>query len=230
MLTCYLVLPLYIYGATELDIMASAVIKPKCLEHQLQKLEDVATPSFKLEQYKIPPEIAAHLLWQVQEFYNDIEDKDILDLGCGCGILGIGCLLLGAKSVVAVDIDEYSLEVAKKNAASFVFSERITFLHQDVSSLDTQGIKCDTTIMNPPFGTRDQVGIDAVFVKKALEMSNVVYSIHKKERTFWKKKGKEWKIDVTPLIEVKFNLDQRFKFHKSSTRDIEVDFIRFLPI
>ena len=211
--------------------MASAVIKPKRLEHQLQQLEDVATPSFKLEQYKTPPEIAAHLLWQVQEIYNDIEDKDILDLGCGCGILGIGCLLLGAKSVVAVDIDEDSLEVAKKNAASFDFSERITFLHQDVNSLDAQGIKCDTVIMNPPFGTRDQAGIDAVFVKKALEMSNVVYSMHKKEgRTFWKMKGKEWKIDVTPWIEVKFNLDRRFKFHKSSARDIQVDFIRFLPI
>lgn len=44
------------------------------------------------------------------------EGDKILDLGCGSGILSIGALLLGAKSAVAVDIDENSVKIAKENA------------------------------------------------------------------------------------------------------------------
>ncbi len=41
----------------------------------------------------------------------------VLDVGCGSGILGIGALLLGAKSVTAVDIDLNSVATAKENAS-----------------------------------------------------------------------------------------------------------------
>ena len=41
---------------------------------------------------------------------------NILDLGCGSGILSIGALLLGAKSAYAVDIDANSVKIAKENA------------------------------------------------------------------------------------------------------------------
>jgi len=45
-----------------------------------------------------------------------VENKDILDMGCGSGILGIGASKLGAKSIVAVDIEENSARIAKENA------------------------------------------------------------------------------------------------------------------
>lgn len=41
----------------------------------------------------------------------------VLDLGCGTGILSIGALHLGAKSAVAVDIEENSAAAAQNNAA-----------------------------------------------------------------------------------------------------------------
>ncbi len=44
------------------------------------------------------------------------ENKAILDMGCGSGILGIGGYLLGAKSVLAVDIDENAVLITRKNA------------------------------------------------------------------------------------------------------------------
>jgi len=43
--------------------------------------------------------------------------KDILDLGCGSGILAIAALLLGGKSAVGVDIDENAPKVVMANAA-----------------------------------------------------------------------------------------------------------------
>lgn len=44
------------------------------------------------------------------------EGKEILDMGCGSGILGIGAALLGAKHVDAVDIDEVATRIAGENA------------------------------------------------------------------------------------------------------------------
>jgi ribosomal protein L11 methyltransferase len=41
----------------------------------------------------------------------------VADVGCGTGVLSIGAALLGAKEVVALDIDPLSVEIAKANAA-----------------------------------------------------------------------------------------------------------------
>lgn len=39
----------------------------------------------------------------------------VLDLGCGSGILSLGALLLGAKEVMGVDIDQNSVRVSQEN-------------------------------------------------------------------------------------------------------------------
>lgn len=40
----------------------------------------------------------------------------VLDMGCGSGILSIAALLLGAKEVTAVDIDQLATKIARENA------------------------------------------------------------------------------------------------------------------
>jgi ribosomal protein L11 methyltransferase len=47
---------------------------------------------------------------------NDMENRIILDMGCGTGILGILASMKGAKKVTAIDIDEWSYTGAKENA------------------------------------------------------------------------------------------------------------------
>ncbi len=46
----------------------------------------------------------------------DVEGKDVIDVGCGSGILGIAAKICGAKSVYMCDIDEQAVEFAKRNA------------------------------------------------------------------------------------------------------------------
>lgn len=47
-----------------------------------------------------------------------VKDGDeMVDLGCGSGILSIGALLLGAKNALAVDIDPIAEKIAYENAA-----------------------------------------------------------------------------------------------------------------
>ncbi|MQT44464.1 50S ribosomal protein L11 methyltransferase, partial [Pseudomonas sp. FSL R10-0765] len=46
----------------------------------------------------------------------DLKDCDVLDFGCGSGILAIAALLLGAKQAVGTDIDVQALEASRDNA------------------------------------------------------------------------------------------------------------------
>ena len=45
-----------------------------------------------------------------------VEGKDVIDVGCGSGILGIAAKICGAKSVYMCDIDAQAVEFATKNA------------------------------------------------------------------------------------------------------------------
>ena len=57
------------------------------------------------------------------------QDKTILDVGCGSGILAIAALLLGAKTGVGVDIDELAVKTAKENAELNNVSDKFTAIH-----------------------------------------------------------------------------------------------------
>jgi len=46
-----------------------------------------------------------------------MENKNVLDMGCGTGILGILASMKGAKKVIAIDIDEWSFKGATENSA-----------------------------------------------------------------------------------------------------------------
>lgn len=45
----------------------------------------------------------------------DVKDKTLLDMGCGTAVLAIAAKKLGAKHVVGIDIDEWSIENAIEN-------------------------------------------------------------------------------------------------------------------
>ena len=50
-------------------------------------------------------------------------NTELLDIGCGSGILGIAGLLLGAKSAMGVDIDELAVKTARENGEMNGFTE-----------------------------------------------------------------------------------------------------------
>ena len=53
------------------------------------------------------------------------EGDVLLDLGCGSGILSIAAVLLGAKAIKAVDIDENSVKIARENAENNHISKEV---------------------------------------------------------------------------------------------------------
>lgn len=57
-------------------------------------------------------------LEMVEKYVSALSGKvNVLDMGCGSGILGICACLLGAEHVTAVDIDENSTRIARENFA-----------------------------------------------------------------------------------------------------------------
>lgn len=46
----------------------------------------------------------------------DVESQQVIDYGCGSGILGLAALLLGADHVIGVDTDPQALEASRENA------------------------------------------------------------------------------------------------------------------
>ncbi|WAQ94352.1 METL5-like protein [Mya arenaria] len=129
--------------------------------------------------------------------------------------------------------DEDALEICRQNA-DFFDIENIDLELHDVTSMAPEVIErlkgtVDTVVMNPPFGTKRNEGIDMEFVKTALHLTdNVVYSLHKSStREHIEKKAEDWGVKMEVLAKMRFDLKQTLKFHKKKSLDIEVDFIKF---
>lgn len=67
----------------------------------------------------------------------DFKDKSVLDMGCGTGVLGILAAMKGAKSVDAIDIDNWSFLNAMENVSANK-CEQIKVFEGDVSLLIDQ--------------------------------------------------------------------------------------------
>lgn len=148
-------------------------MKKKELEILLQRVPSFDKPSPTLEQYLTPANIAADIVFIAHQF-GDVENKIVLDLGCGTGIFSVGAALTGAGKVVGIDVDKSCIEIARNYAKKN--NLEITFLIQDVKDVK---IKCDTVIMNPPFGAqKSNKKADRKFIEKGFEVAGVLYSIH----------------------------------------------------
>ena len=210
----------------------SGRMKVKCLQSNLESLSVFENPKVSLEQYHTPPRTAAEMLHAV-DMDMGLSGKTVLDLGCGCGILGLGCVNRGALKVIGIDVDKDALEIAERNRIDVGLTcGEISYLQKDVRSLQREDLPdpsvFDIVVTNPPFGTRSK-NIDTLFVEKGLEFSNVVYSIHKSStRDFLVKKAKEMGVHASFMFENEdFPIAATYEFHKLAQHFIKVDIIKF---
>ncbi|EDV97954.1 rRNA N6-adenosine-methyltransferase METTL5 [Drosophila grimshawi] len=207
-----------------------ARLKMKKLEEYLQCVDHFEQPKILLEQYPTPPHIAACMTHHMQAQHDDIDGKFVADLGCGCGMLSIGAALLGAQLTVGFELDDAALNIYRQNVIDMelpgVDGVRVNVLHLAGSKWDNV---FDTVLMNPPFGTKHNAGMDMRFLDVGMRLATgAVYSLHKTStRTYIQKKSKEWGARGNVVAELRYNIDASYKFHKQKSKDIEVDFWRF---
>jgi release factor glutamine methyltransferase len=77
-------------------------------------------------------------------------DASVLDMGTGCGLLGIIAAKKGA-SVLAVDVNPYALRCAKKNAELNDTRSKMAFLQSDLFTSFSQNAKFDVILFNAPY-------------------------------------------------------------------------------
>ncbi|XP_053668497.1 rRNA N6-adenosine-methyltransferase Mettl5 [Anopheles marshallii] len=208
-----------------------ACIKLKHLEEYLQTVDDFKEPKVRLEQYQTPPHIASQALYAIQTQYGDLENRMVLDLGCGPGMLSIGAALLGADYVLGVEIDPDAADEFRNNCDEMELNN-IDCFQADVINLPALWpgkSPFDTVLLNPPFGTKKNSGIDVAFLKVALTLARgAVYSLHKSAtREHIKKKAQEWNVRASQIAQLRYNLPQTYKFHRRPSVDVAVDLWRF---
>ena len=115
------------------------------LEHLIHETEFMGLPFYVNEHVLIPRQDTECL---VEEVLSVCEGKDVLDMCCGSGCIGISLAALGrCKSVTLADISEEALKVSEKNA--FRNDVSVNILHSDLFSEITGTF--DVIVSNPPY-------------------------------------------------------------------------------
>lgn len=76
-------------------------------------------------------------------------ENNVLDVGCGTGLVAIMAAQRGAGSVTAVEIDPEASQQAFRNAANSPWTDRIAVKCADIA--DFSGGKYDRIVCNPPY-------------------------------------------------------------------------------
>ncbi|MDP3918489.1 MAG: METTL5 family protein [Nanoarchaeota archaeon] len=202
--------------------MIKKVMSKKELEIILSQLLDFANPKVNLEQYLTDAGIAADALWNAYQNQH-IKGKVIADLGCGPGIFGLGALILGAKKVHFVDMDKDVLNITKENKkiVEKIVGRKIYCVFHNINVKDFQE-KVGVVLQNPPFGVK-KTHHDKIFLVKAMDLSNIVYSFHKlSTKDFVDKVVNDNGFKVKHFYTYEFPIKKQFWFHMSKVKNIDV--------
>jgi putative methylase len=155
--------------------MQKRLVRKLDLERFLSQVEANPSPKASLEQYTIPTDVEATMLYIAAYVNDDIIGKSVLDLGCGTGRLALGAAFLGAKETIGVDLDKDAVKVALQNSEKTGLRGKTQWVASDINAVNG---RFDTALENPPFGVQRR-GADIAFLEKALAMGRMVYSLHK---------------------------------------------------
>ncbi|WP_405290173.1 METTL5 family protein [Methanobrevibacter sp.] len=205
------------------------ITKKRHLEMKLQSIPPHPNPKVGLEQYTTPSIIASDLIWNANSL-GDIEDRNVLDLGCGSGIFTIASALMGANLACGVDVDADSIQLANETSQKLNL-DNTDYILSDICDFNN-GFDADTIIQNPPFGSQRSAkgGEDLKFVKKACEIEpQVLYSFHMASTeefliNFYQNNG----LNITHIFRYDFPIPKIYEFHTKEKQNVDVIAIRAL--
>ncbi|MGP1489098.1 MAG: 50S ribosomal protein L11 methyltransferase [Peptoanaerobacter stomatis] len=74
------------------------------------------------------------------------QEDTLIDIGCGSGILSIAGAILGAKKVIAVDLDKLAVKISKENVELNNYQDIIEVRHGNLTDVITE--KADIIVAN----------------------------------------------------------------------------------
>ncbi|MFC6906434.1 METTL5 family protein [Halalkalicoccus tibetensis] len=197
----------------------------RALERRLSRVRGFDEPRVELEQYPTPADVAAQLV-HLADLQGDLEGT-VVDLGTGTGMLALGAALRTPERVVGLDADRGALATAQENERRVDPSQGPDWLLGDGGRLPLR-LSGATVLMNPPFGAQHgNRGADKRFLEGALEIADVVYSIHNAgSREFVESFVADNGGRVTHAYELALEIDRQFDFHDEESRTIRAECYR----
>jgi putative methylase len=226
-------------------------MRKTALAQQLAVVAGFESPQVGLEQYPTPPELAAHLI-HVADLLGDVEDRIVIDLGTGTGMLALGAALRGPAAVLGIDLDGGALGIARENRRRVGTATPIAWVRGDVSrpplrvrahrSTEKGRKRNDaehgaetgaterpvTVVMNPPFGAQNSnEHADRAFLETTSQVADVSYSVHNRgSREFVEAFVADEGGEVTQGFRAEIDLPRQFDFHGEERRELDVEVFR----
>lgn len=196
------------------------MLSKKDIEIIIERIPRHPKPKDYLEQYTTPAKIVAEII-HLAKLLGDLEDSIVIDLGCGTGRFAIAASLYGNLYAIGIDIDKEALIIARQQAKKL--GALVDFILSDIKNLKMQG---DVVFQNPPFGIKKRYA-DRIFLEKATEISEIVYTIHDiHSKDFVIKFLENRGFSITHTMEELFEMPPQFYYHKSKIKRIRVVIFR----
>lgn len=203
------------------------ITRKKHLEMKLQSIPNHPKPKVGLEQYTTPATIASDLVWNAFSL-GDIENRNVVDLGCGTGVFAIASALMGSASSVGVDVDGDSIRLAF-DVKDKLNVDNADFIVSDICEFNPAS-DVDTVFQNPPFGSQKKAdsGQDLKFVDKAIDLNPyVLYSFHMAStQDFLIGYYEDNNLEITHIFRYNFPIPKIYDFHTKEKRNVDVIVIR----
>ena len=197
------------------------------LETQLAVVAGFDDPQADLEQYPTPPGLAAHVI-HTADLSGDIEDRLVVDLGTGTGMLALGAALRAPARVIGVDIDRTVLTTAAENRHRVGTTTPVGWVCADATDAPLRPSGPTTVVMNPPFGAQDgNKHADRAFLATAARLADVSYSVHNAGSTeFVESFAADNAGSVTHAFRAELDIDRQFAFHDADTETVDAEVYR----
>jgi putative methylase len=183
-------------------------------------------PRAPLEQYHTPPDLAAHIV-HTADLQGDVEDRTVVDLGSGTGMLALGAALRAPERVVGVELDPAPIATAQENERRVAARASVEWVRGDATDPPLRTTDA-TVVMNPPFGA--QAGnehADRDFLAAAASLSRVSYSVHNAgSREFVEAFAADEGGTVTHAFAAEFDLPRQYDHHTAASRTVDAEVFR----
>ena len=203
-------------------------MRPKHLAIQLSRLAPHPCLRVELEQYATEGDLAAFWMLAIDQT-DGLEDRHVVDLGSGNGILGIAALLLGARKVTFVETDKDALEILHSNLntldKALMAQAEVVNAHIGRDEVELESV--DLLVMNPPWGVQTAKA-DRPFLELAFGSdASAIHVLHSEKAAhiepLAKDRGWEWE----HIIRTVFRLPPTYMHHSQRRGDTDVMCWRF---
>ncbi len=204
-------------------------MRPKHLAIELSKLSPHPQQAVELEQYATEGDLAAFFVLAIDQL-DIINGKNIVDLGAGNGILGIGCGILGAKNVTLIEGDSKVCEITKQNTSAIIekYATNFTTINCMIGVDEVpENLPCDIVIMNPPWGFQSSKA-DRPLLEYGFKLEpSSLYVIHSANATHLEQLGKANGYDCEIVFESNFRLPPKYMHQSRKMGETEIKCWRF---